>query len=155
TARLNEAAKVPRHQIEEVPQPDGSVLYLGHFRLGPLAVAWREKPVNWVYGQWFEHCRYFTRGPLAMLCARLRVTAEGEGCRIDYTLEVAPANWLGSLLLATVFFPQTRRAYDRQVQEAAAFVAGERETPLSFEAPRPTPEVAARAERLVAEIEAT
>src|SRR5262245_19750930 len=129
TARLNEAAKVPRHQIEEIPQPDGSVVYLGHARIGPLAVDWREKPANWVYGQWFEHCRSFTRGPLALLCARLQVTPEGPGSRIDYEIEVAPATWLGRLLLATVFFPRVQRDYAKQVGEAAAFVVGERETP--------------------------
>jgi len=54
TARLNEASKLPRHEIEEIPQPDGSVLFLGRAKIGPLALAWREKPVNWVFGQWFE-----------------------------------------------------------------------------------------------------
>jgi class 3 adenylate cyclase len=155
TARLNEASKVPRHQIEEIPQPDGSVLYLGHMKLGPLAIAWREKPVNWVFGQWFEHCRYFTRGPLALLCARLRVTPEGEGSRIDYSLEVAPANLLGSLILAAGFFARVERDYAKQVREAAVFVAGERETPFEYQAPPPGADVTGRAERLVTEIEAT
>jgi hypothetical protein len=155
TARLNEASKVPRHQIEEIPQPDGSVLYLGHMKLGPLAIAWREEPVNWVFGQWFEHCRYFTRGPLALLCARLKVTPEGEGSRVDYSLEVAPANLLGSLILAAGFFARVERDYAKQVREAAAFAGGERETPIEFQAPPPGAEVMGRAERLVAEIEAT
>ena len=46
TARLNEAQKLPHHQIEEIPQADSSVLYLGRARIGPIALAWREKPVN-------------------------------------------------------------------------------------------------------------
>src|SRR6187455_428979 len=69
TARFNEAAHLPRHEIEEIPQADGSVLYLGRLRRGPLRLEWQEMPVNWVYGQWFEHCRQFRRGPLASLCA--------------------------------------------------------------------------------------
>ena len=28
-------------------------------------------------GQWFEHCRYFTRGPLSLLCATLTIAPEG------------------------------------------------------------------------------
>ncbi|HEX4571319.1 MAG TPA: adenylate/guanylate cyclase domain-containing protein [Dongiaceae bacterium] len=155
TARLNEAQKVPRQQIEEIPQADGSVLYLGRARIGPIALAWREKPVNWVTGQWFEHCRYFTRGPLALLCARLKVSAEEKGSRIDYEIEAAPANWFGRLMLATGFFRGVRRGYAKMVRDAAAFAGGERETPFEFEAPSLGPEIQARADRLVAEIEAT
>lgn len=155
TARLNEASGVPRQQIEEVPQEDGSVLYLGRAKIGPLQMAWREKPVNWVFGQWFEHCRYFTRGPLALLCARLHVTPEEKGSRIDYEIEVAPANLLGRLMLVTGFFGGVERSYVKMVQDAAAFVAGERATPFTFEAPAAGPETRSRADRLVAEIEAT
>lgn len=155
TARLNEASGIPRHQIEEIPQEDGSVLYLGRAKIGPLNLAWREKPVNWVFGQWFEHCRYFSRGPLAMLCARLHVTPEGGGCRVDYEIEVAPANLLGRLMLATGFFAGVERSYVKMVRDAAAFVGGERAAPFAFEAPAAGPEVRSRADRLVAEIEAT
>ena len=80
TARFNEAAKLPRHEIEEIPEADGSVTYIGRAKKGPLKLEWREKPVNWVFGQWFEHCRYFTRGPLAFLCARLKIAPEAAGC---------------------------------------------------------------------------
>ena len=155
TARLNEAQKVPRQQIEEIPQADGSVLYLGRARIGPIALAWREKPVNWVTGQWFEHCRYFTRGPLASLCARLTVSPEGEGSRIVYEVEAPPANWFGRFLLAAGFFRGVQRSYAKMVRDAAAFAGGERETPFEFEAPAPGPEIQGRADRLVAEIEAT
>jgi len=36
TARFNEAAELPRHRIEEVLQQDGSVIYIGRAKLGPL-----------------------------------------------------------------------------------------------------------------------
>jgi class 3 adenylate cyclase len=155
TARLNEVSRVPRHQIDEIPQPDGAVVYIGRARIGPFALEWREKPANWVSGQWFEHCRYFRRGPLALLCARLRVVPEGAGSRIDYEIEAAPANWLGRLLLATGFFPGVQLSYAKMLREAAAFAGGERETPFEFEAPPVGPEVRGRVDRLVAEIEAT
>src|SRR5918999_551937 len=73
TARFNEAAPLPKHEIEEIPQPDGSVLYLGRARIGPFRLTWQEKPVNWVSPRWFEHCRHFRNGPLQSLCARLTV----------------------------------------------------------------------------------
>jgi hypothetical protein len=73
TARFNEAAGLPKHDIVETPQTDGSVRYEAFARQGPFRLAWREEPVNWVSGRWFEHCRNFTRGPLRRLCATLRI----------------------------------------------------------------------------------
>jgi len=155
TARFNEAAKLPRHEIEETPQPDGSVLYIGRARTGPFKLEWREKPVNWVFEQWFEHCRYFTRGPIAFLCARLKIAPEGQGCRIDYEAEAAPANWLGSLILATGFFPAIGKNFGKLAKEAADFAAGRRDTPFEYDPPVVGAEAERRVERLVADIEAT
>jgi hypothetical protein len=87
TARINEASKLPRQTIEETPQADGSVLYIARAKQGPIRLEWREEPVNWVSNQWFEHCRYFTRGPLSLLCAVLTLSSEGTGSRLDYTVD--------------------------------------------------------------------
>ncbi|HNB29063.1 MAG TPA: hypothetical protein PLR41_18990, partial [Alphaproteobacteria bacterium] len=62
TARFNEAAELPKHQITEIPQADGSVQYFGAARMGPFHLKWQEQPVNWVTEQWFEHTRYFQNG---------------------------------------------------------------------------------------------
>jgi class 3 adenylate cyclase len=155
TARINEATKLPRQEIEETPQPDGSVRYIARAKTGPIRLEWREKPVNWVSNQWFEHCRYFTRGPLSLLCAVLTLAPEGGGCRIEYRVSAAAASWFGRILLSTGFFPAVERTHSKMVKEAAEFAAGQRETPYEYEAPKPSPEIEARAERLVAAIEAT
>ena len=155
TARVNEVSKLPRQQIEETPQPDGSVRYVARARKGPVKLEWREKPVNWVADQWFEHCRYFTKGPLSQLCATLTLAPEGKGSRIDYKVDVAAANPFGRLILATGFFPAIERSYSKMVKEAEQFAAGSRETPFEYEAPKPSPETEARANRLVVAIEAT
>src|SRR5688572_3169809 len=73
TARFNEADKLPKHRITEIPQPDGSVHYIAAAKVGPFAVEWQEKPVNWVSEQWFEHTRWFRNGPLKVLSAELRI----------------------------------------------------------------------------------
>ena len=155
TARFNEASKLPRHLIEEIPQPDGSVVYIGRAKMGPFKLEWREKPVNWITGQWFEHCRYFTRGPLRLLCASLEMAPEGEGCRVDYKVEAAPADWFGWLLLATGFFPSAERSFKKMAKSAGEFAAGRRQTPFEYDPPAVSAENEARAERLVAAIEAT
>ncbi|HEV8391200.1 MAG TPA: hypothetical protein VGQ35_15225, partial [Dongiaceae bacterium] len=38
TARFNEAARLPKHQITEIPQADGSVHYFGAARMGPFDI---------------------------------------------------------------------------------------------------------------------
>jgi len=51
TARFNEAARLPKHEIVETLQPDGRVLYLGRLERGPLVIEWRERPVNWIHNR--------------------------------------------------------------------------------------------------------
>jgi len=155
TARFNEAAKVPRHAITEVPQPDGSVRYFGHVRRGPFDLKWREKPVNWVSEQWFEHCRYFESGPLKSLCAHFELEPKGAGSVGHYRLSAEPANLIGRLILATGFFPSAAKTFAKLARDANDFAKGERAEPFAFEAPKPTPEIVARVERMVKEIEAS
>ena len=83
TARFNEAAALPKHRIEEVPQPDGTVSFIAHAKAGPFALEWEDLPCNWVRGHWLEHRRRFRRGPLQELNARfdLRPTGTLHGIR--------------------------------------------------------------------------
>jgi len=105
TARFNEAAGLPKHVIEEVPQDDGSVRFFSTARKGPFQMDWEEIPVEWVDGQWFRHDRIFSRGPIGTLSATFRLEPDNAGGAIGhYTLVATPANFLGVLLLKTVFF---------------------------------------------------
>src|SRR4051794_469610 len=40
TARVNEAANIPKHAITEIPQPDGSVQFFGRVKIGPFDLKW-------------------------------------------------------------------------------------------------------------------
>jgi class 3 adenylate cyclase len=154
TARFNEAARLPKHQITEIAQPDGSVHYFGSARIGPFDIKWREQPVNWVSGEWFEHTRFFQGGPLKQLSAELRLEPSGRGCRARYSLTIEAANTLGKLMLGRMF-SSTRETFGRMVGEAASFVAGQRSEPFSFKAPAVSDEVTRRVAAMVAEIEAS
>jgi len=154
TARFNEAAKVPKHQITEVPQADGSVNYFGAVKIGPFDVRWQEKPVNWVSEQWFEHTRHFRSGPLKLLSAELRVEPTTMGCHARYTLTIEPANVLGKLMLGKII-SSTKATFSKIAAEAAAFVAGQREQPFPFSAPQISDEARRRVDKMVAEIEAS
>jgi class 3 adenylate cyclase len=155
TARFNEAARLPRHEIEEIAQPDGSVLYLGRVRVGPFRLEWQEVPVTWVSGQWFEHCRRFRRGPLASLCATFTLAPEGKGSRGTYRIDVAPRNLLGWLILVGGFLKSAGRTFGRLAASANLNAAGASDQPFDYTAPAPDAATQRRVEAMVAAIEAT
>ena len=153
TARFNEAARLPKHEVEEKPRPDGSVLYLGRARMGPFPLAWREKPVNWVTNLWFEHCRDFRKGPLKSLCAHFELAPEGSGCRVRYTITAEAANLLGHVILRAGFFEGAGRNFGRLAETAGRCALGEREAPFDFQAPKPPAGALARISAMTARIE--
>lgn len=157
TARFNEAGGLPRHEITEIPGPDGAVSYFGKAKIGIFELRWRDLPVNWVSDQFLEHNRAFTSGPLSYLGARLALApdAAGVGSTATYTLSAAPRNWLGRLALATKFFTAAGTTFERLAREADDFASGARDTPFTYDAPAPSNETRIRVTRLVAEIEAT
>lgn len=155
TARFNEAAALPRHAIIETPRKDGSVEYLARARIGPFRLEWEEKPVNWVDRQWFEHCRVFRNGPLDFLCATLKLFPEGDGCRCEYTVDVAARNLLGRLLLATGFFAQIERTFAPLAESAGKYARGERDTAFDCKNPRLTAGAGDRSASIEQRIEST
>ncbi len=154
TARFNEAASLPRHQIIEIPQADGSVHYFAKSKIGPFNIEWQDRPVNWVTGQWFEHTRWFKNGPLKSLAAECHLEPNGTGCKARYTVTLEPANLLGRLISGRLF-SSTRVKFGRMAQEAADFAAGHREQPFTYQAPKIDDARKGRVEAMVTEIEAT
>ncbi len=153
TARFNEAAGLPKHDIEEIPQDDGSVVYLGHVRMGPIVLNWRDWPVNWVSGEWFEHRRDFSKGPLRKLNALLRFVPEGAGCRCEYHLEAEAANLLGHIILSTSFFTGAGKTFGQLAEDAGRFARGDLPMAFRFQPPPLDPDVQARMDAIVATIE--
>ena len=155
TARFNEAANVPKHDIEEIAQADGSVRYMARAQKGPFKLEWEDKPVNWVANRWFRHCRYFQSGPLKFLCATLEFFPDDGGCRGEYTIETEAANLLGRLILGTRFFPATERNFGRLADNAREFGAGRAEREFEVEPPTLVEGAIERARHLVSQIEVT
>ncbi|MEX2614916.1 MAG: adenylate/guanylate cyclase domain-containing protein [Alphaproteobacteria bacterium] len=153
TARFNEAAGLPKHVIEEIAQPDGSVRFFARARKGPFALAWEEIPVEWVNEQWFRHDRVFSAGPFRLLSATLRLEPNGaNGATGHYTLEVEPANLFGALLLKTAFFGAVEKSFALLAASANDWAAGQREAP--FDTPETTlaPSGRSRLDRVLARI---
>ena len=156
TARFNEAAGLPKHAIEEIAEPDGSMRFIGRARKAIFELEWEEVPVEWVDQDWFRHLRVFNKGPIATICATLRLESDDQGGSIGhYLLEASPANLLGRFILATGFFPAAKKTFTKLAYSARDWAAGERET--VFEPPPPSLPRGARdrAATLVDRIEAT
>jgi class 3 adenylate cyclase len=156
TARFNEAAGIPKHQIEEVRQADGSVRFFARARHGPFQLEWEEIPFEWVDGQWFRHLRVFSKGPIHTLLATFRLEpSDGGGAVGHYTVEVSARNFLGNLLLATVFFKLVERTFTKLADGARDWAAGEREQPFETPPASVSASLSPRAEAIVSRIEAS
>ena len=70
TARFNEAAGLPKHVIREIDQDDGSMRFFAEAKVGGIALAWEEVPVEWVRDRWFRHERRFSKEPFRTLIAQ-------------------------------------------------------------------------------------
>ncbi len=153
TARFNEALGTPKYRMEEIPQPDGTVLRLARARFGRLRLEWEERPYEWIEGRRWAQTRVFRTGPFRRLGAALRLEVDGGGACVAYTLAAEPANLLGRALLRLGFLRKTGRTIERLVRAAAAFAAGQRPQPFDFTPPPPPPGAAERIAGMVVEIE--
>ena len=155
TARVNEAAKLPKHEIIETPQPDGSVKYVGRIKRGPFTLEWQERPVNWIHHRWFEHCRDFRNGPLKTLCADFELAPEAGGCRGSYRISVEPRNLLGELILIAGFLRSAGKTFGQLAKDAGDYAGGRRAEPFHYDPPEQSEETRRRLEAIVRAIEAT
>ena len=153
TARFNEAAGFPKHQIEEQAQSAGSVVYVARARIGPFSIEWQDIPVEWVAGKRFVHRRRFRRGPFRRLDATLELTGQGAGTRADYRIEIEPTTLVAWLPLTPLFFRSMGRTFDRLIAQVKRFLDGASEAPFDIEPPDLPSANKARVEAIVKRIE--
>jgi class 3 adenylate cyclase len=155
TARFNEAAGLPKYEVEETPQPDGSVRRIGRGRLMGSAVEWDENPYQWVYGKHFSQNRRFRGGPWKQFGIDLRLEPDGGNTRAIYTIAMEPQGLLGNLIARTGILGKIGDGIENKVRSATEFVNGHRTLPFDF-TPASLPEGARdRAAALAQRIEAT
>lgn len=156
TARLNEATGFPKYQVTERAGGDGAVTYHAALKAGPFSIRWREVPVEWVSNQRFVHCRIFENGPFAHLCATLKLEEVEGGTDAIFTVEAAPANLLGRLILATGFMRKTGKTYGAAADDIRRFLDGASDRPYGPLPPTKTgSDLRARLDRLIADIDAS
>ncbi len=154
TDRFNEILGLPAYRLEEIAQPNGTVLRRGTGKVAGVELAWEEKPYEWVLHRAFRQIRVFSRGPFRVFGPVLDITSEGAGSRVVYGLHWEPMNWLGRLS-GLRLARNAGRLIGARVTEGAAFLRGEQPQMYAYRAPPPAAGVRERLETMVRETEAT
>ena len=153
TARFNEAAGFPKHEIVERKEPDGGVSYIGTAKISGFNVSWRDIPLEWLEGERFTHRNEFFGTPVRSLAVSLTLTEENYGTRADYQLEIEPRNWIGRIL-ARYLLRAAEPTYARLTSELAAYLKGQKPAPFETAAEAFTPSVKRRVDAAVTQIAA-
>jgi class 3 adenylate cyclase len=153
TARFNEAAKLPKYQVEDILQADGRVLRLARATVGGIRLEWEERPFEWVRNRSFRQTRIFRRGPLRRFGPVVELRREGGGTILSYTIAGEPKGLVGALLFRLGFLEQGGRTVARLVKTASAFLGGERTQLFDYAPPSLPKGAAARVAAAVAEID--
>lgn len=154
TNRFNEILGLPPYQLEEVVQPNGTVLRRGTGRVAGIDLAWEEKPYEWVQHRRFRQTRIFSKGPFRIFGPTLDITPAGAGSTVVYALHWEPMNWLGRLS-GVRLARSTGRVIERRMQQGAAFLRGGPPMMFDFTPPAPAAGVRERLEAMVRDAEAT
>ncbi len=101
TARFNEIAGLKPYTVEERVDPDGRVRRFARSHIGPLPMRWQEG-----YGEWRENrqwiiVREFETGPMRRMEVATELRAEGDGCRLLFTVDAETSGLPG--LIAKAF----------------------------------------------------
>jgi len=155
TARFNEAAAVPKYQVVETPQSDGSVHRIAHAKVAGMAMEWEEGPYQWVYQRRFRHDCKVLKGPFSALNVALDLEPDGAGTRATYTFEAVPKGLVGHLLARVGFVNRFGALIERMTRAAADYAGGSAEQPFPYMPPELPKGAAERAAAMVAEIEKT
>ncbi len=152
TARFNEAAKAPTYQLEEIAQPDGTVLRKGAAKVAGMAMAWEEKPYEWVLNRSFRQVREFSKGPFRRFGPVMTIEPEGGGSKVTYAFEAQPATLLGRLMGESLM-RKAGAIIERLAREGVNFLKGQSETVFDFAPPPAAPGTRQRVEDAVAVLE--
>ncbi|WP_323796238.1 adenylate/guanylate cyclase domain-containing protein [Nisaea sp.] len=135
TARYNEFSGLPKHDIREEPQTDGSVRFYATARIGIVTLDWEDIPQEWSAGNWFRHRRLFLKGPLKQLNVHVRFEdgPKGDGCTVHYRTDIEPRNLIGGILARNVIFPVNERNFSRTGDMVEIWAKEQIETPYPTE----------------------
>ncbi len=135
TNRFNEAMGLPAYELEETPQPNGTVLRRGKGKAAGFTLEWEEKPYEWIHGRHFRQARVFTKGPFRRFGPVFDIEPEGSGSKVSYSLEWEPLTFVGRLF-GKKLAAQAGGMVEKRVMEAVAFTKGELDTYFDIAQPK-------------------
>jgi len=135
TNRFNEAMGLPAYELEETPQPDGTIRRRGKGKAAGFTLEWEEKPYEWIHGRHFRQARVFTKGPFRRFGPVFDIEPEEGGSKVSYALEWEPLTFVGRLF-GKKLAAQAGAVVEKRVLEAVAFVKGERDTYFDIALPK-------------------
>ena len=124
TARFNEAAGVLNYIVQDIPQPDGSVLHLARATVAGIDLEWEDRPYEWVQNRSFRQTRFFRKGPLKEFGPIFELRRDGDHTVATYTLQDRPNGILGWILFQLGFLRRSGQIIDSLVKAAASHFAG-------------------------------
>ena len=136
TSRLNEAMRLPAHEITRRIGADGNGEFRGQTKIARYDLAWTELPVNWVKDRWLEHDRLIDKGPLARFKVTLVLENAGEACVAHYTFLLEPTGIAGRILLASGFLKSLERTFLRMSERAERFAMDQADEPFDLPPPK-------------------
>ena len=89
---------ISAYTVEDVTQPDGSVVRHGTGKLGPFAARWTEGFGEWVAGSYVRQARHYSKGPARCLSAEWLFEPDGSGTKVRYEFDVVWDGLVGRLL---------------------------------------------------------
>jgi class 3 adenylate cyclase len=155
TARFNEAAGLPKYQVQEIPQANGSILRLASAKVAGISFEWDDRPYEWVQNLSFSQTRIFRNGPLKTFGPIFELRRDGSGTVASYTLQARPNGILGWLLLRFGFLQKGGRIIDTLIKSASVRLAGGQPQLFDYEPPRLPKGAVERVAATVAAIEQT
>jgi len=135
TNRFNEAMGLPAYELEETPQPDGTIRRRGKGKAAGFTLEWEEKPYEWIHGRHFRQARVFTKGPFRRFGPVFDIAPEGGGSKVSYALDWEPLTFVGRLF-GKKLAAQAGAVVEKRVLEAVAFIKGERDTYFDIAPPK-------------------
>ena len=140
TPRFNEAMGLPKYQVGGNPPPrrhdaPHRTRHLGRYRL-----EWEEEPFQWAGTPRLHPDEAVPQAAPSQGWAPLwKLTPERGGSRVSYTLEAAPANPMGWLLLRLGFLDKVGAKTEKLIRDAAAHAADARTQPFDYTPPPSNP----------------
>src|SRR5438477_2327272 len=135
TNRFNEAMGLPAYELEETPQPNGTIRRRGKGKAAGFTLEWEEKPYEWIHGRHFRQARIFTTGPCRGFGPVFDIEPDGGGSKVSYALEWEPLTFVGRLF-GKKLAAQAGGVVEKRVLEAVAFTKGERNTYFDIAPPK-------------------